>query len=59
MTNFERVLWGFVGGVVLIGLLNSYQIGNLRNQNAELRAQIDDPHHCVSVCVEQFEKFGC
>ena len=20
---------------------------------------LDDPHHCVSVCAEQFEKMGC
>lgn len=25
----------------------------------ELKAQLADPHHCVSVCVEEFEKHGC
>ena len=24
-----------------------------------LKATLDDPHHCVSVCVEEFEKYGC
>lgn len=27
--------------------------------NIELKAKLDDPHHCVSVCVEEFEKYGC
>ena len=27
--------------------------------NIKLKAQLDDPHHCVSVCVEEFEKYGC
>lgn len=28
-------------------------------KNKELKAQLADPHHCVSVCVEEFEKYGC
>lgn len=28
-------------------------------ENKELKAQLADPHHCVSVCVEEFEKYGC
>lgn len=28
-------------------------------KNKELNAQLADPHHCVSVCVEEFEKYGC
>lgn len=24
-----------------------------------LQAILDDPHHCVSVCQEEFEKMGC
>jgi len=26
---------------------------------SDLRATLADLHHCVSVCVEQFEKMGC
>lgn len=29
------------------------------NENKELKSQLADPHHCVSVCVEEFEKYGC
>lgn len=28
-------------------------------QILKLQTQLDDPHHCVSVCVEQFETMGC
>lgn len=28
-------------------------------ENKELKARLADPHHCVSVCVEEFEKYGC
>lgn len=28
-------------------------------ENKVLKAQLADPHHCVSVCVEEFEKYGC
>lgn len=28
-------------------------------KNKELKAQLADPAHCVSVCVEEFEKHGC
>ena len=28
-------------------------------ENKELKAQLADPHHCVAVCVEEFEKYGC
>ena len=28
-------------------------------ENKELKAQLADPAHCLSVCVEEFEKYGC
>lgn len=37
----------FVAFVVVVG------------ENKELKATLADPHHCVSVCVEEFEKYGC
>ncbi len=34
-------------------------IQNCRDTLNQCKRDLDDPHHCVSVCVEQFEKFGC
>lgn len=28
-------------------------------ENLGLRAILADPHHCISVCQEEFEKYGC
>lgn len=41
----------------LIALLISNY--NYKKEITKLKAQLDDPHHCVSICVEEFEKMGC
>lgn len=28
-------------------------------ENLGLRAILADPHHCISICQEEFEKYGC
>ncbi len=50
------VLWMFV--VVCICEIHVDQKA-LEKENSALRAQLDDPHHCLSVCVEEFKKMGC
>ena len=48
---------------VLGGLFVSKGIEEIKNDyesRIEYYEQVlDDPHHCVSVCAEQFEKMGC
>lgn len=45
---------------IFIGTIaGAFIIMPLKKENAELRAHLADPHHCVSVCVEQFETIGC
>lgn len=34
-------------------------IQNCRDTLNQCKRDLDNPHRCVSVCVEQFEKFGC
>lgn len=34
-------------------------IQNCRDTLNQCKRDLDNPHHCVSTCVEQFEKFGC
>lgn len=50
------VLWMFV--VVCICEIHIDQKA-LEKENAELRAELADPHHCVSICTEEFAKWGC
>lgn len=44
---------------LLVAVVFAY-IGNINRQKRidELQAQLNDPHHCVSICVEEFEKMG-
>lgn len=28
-------------------------------ENIGLRAILADPHHCISICQKEFEKYGC
>ena len=28
-------------------------------ENLGLRTILADPHHCISICQEEFEKYGC
>jgi len=59
MTNFWHVLFGFSIGFLVMAMLNIGTIANMRNQNEELRATLAEPHHCVSVCADEFAKWGC
>lgn len=34
-------------------------ITNCRTTLNQCKKDLADPHHCVSVCVEAFEKYGC
>lgn len=31
----------------------------LADENIKLRLQLNDPHHCISVCIDELEKMGC
>ena len=49
---------------VLAGMLSIIYLQNsacavLVDENIKLRLQLNDPHHCVSVCADAFEKMGC
>lgn len=34
-------------------------ITNCRTTLNQCKKDLNNPHHCVSVCVEEFEKYGC
>lgn len=54
--------WVEAVAIVLITVLFLVFFGAFINvviENKGLKAQLADPHHCVSVCVEEFEKYGC
>lgn len=34
-------------------------ITNCRTTLNQCKKDLADPHHCVSVCVDEFEKYGC
>lgn len=34
-------------------------ITNCRTTLNQCKKDLDNPHRCLSVCVEQFEKYGC
>lgn len=34
-------------------------ITNCRTTLNQCKKDLGDPHHCVSVCVDEFEKYGC
>lgn len=48
-------------GAVIVGfmLAMTFLVGPMQKEITDLRAQLDDPHHCVSVCADEFEKWGC
>ncbi len=50
---------GFLGGFTCGLLTGSTHTVELDRQILELQTQLNDPHHCLSVCVEEFEKMGC
>ena len=59
MNKVECVYCLFLGALcgVVLGLL---AIINQNKQTiADLRTQLSNPHHCVSVCVEKFNEWGC
>lgn len=45
--------------LALFGLISCFQAAYYSNKSATYKRMLDDPHHCVSVCVEEFEKMGC
>lgn len=59
MNKIEYVYCLFTGALcgVLLGLLGV--ISEQKQTITELQAQLTNSHHCISVCVEQFEKMGC
>lgn len=50
--NIKPFIWGFVVGWILAFAAFSSEL-------SAMQKKLDDPHHCVSVCVEAFEKWGC
>lgn len=53
--------------ITIIGFLGGYTCGYIRGTTRmvakdieilKLQIQLADPHHCVSVCAEYFEKMG-
>lgn len=66
MTNFEY--FGYVVIVAVLMFMGGWTCGYLRGatrtvdldiQLMQCQTKLSDPHHCVSVCVEQFENMGC
>ena len=53
----DDTLVKILAALSLIALLISNN--NYKKEIANLKAQLNDPHHCVSICVEEFEKMGC
>lgn len=51
----------FILGVMMSALLLAHMAdySSLMDRVETLEQQFGDPHHCVSECVEQFEKMGC
>lgn len=45
--------------LALFGFISCLQAAYYSNKSATYKRMLDDPHHCVSVCVEEFEKMGC
>lgn len=52
-----KVYWGKRYDWLNDGLRTDIQ--NCRDTLNQCKRDLDDPHSCVSVCAEQFEKFGC
>lgn len=50
---------GFAYGKEYWGKKYDWIIGDLHLDIDNYRSVLNDPHHCVSVCLEQFEKMGC
>lgn len=50
--NLTPFVWGFVFGLIVAAAAMSTELTSLQRK-------LDDPHHCVSTCVELFEKWGC
>lgn len=55
------VSWGlgFAHGKQYWGKKYDWIIEDLHEDINGCRSVLNDPHHCVSVCVKELEKFGC
>lgn len=57
---FISFFMGVAVGCVFMHLRFDYMLVEIEQAAAEMYEQrLADPHHCVSICVEQFEKMGC
>lgn len=54
--DWREIIGPFVWGT-LFGLIVG--CAALGSKVTELQEQLNDPHHCVSVCVEVFKAWGC
>ena len=60
------ISWGFAWGH-RVGL-NKYEwtnedlrkdITNCRTTLNQCKKDLDDPHRCITVCMDEFQKYGC
>lgn len=53
-------LSGTFAGIIFWDRCTDRIIKNIQETALEsCKIRLEDPHHCISVCVEQFEKMGC
>lgn len=60
--NYKIGFWIMAGTLFLSCVTRNYQERTIAYQERSiqlLQAILDDPHHCVSVCQEEFDKMGC
>lgn len=55
----SKIISAFFFGMSLMSFVGAFITNSIRNENAELRAMLDDPHRCLSICVEEWAKWGC
>lgn len=56
---YGLVTFGFVMGEKHAATTCATFTINTYRELEQCKAERDDPHHCVSVCAEEFEKWGC
>lgn len=55
----NKILCAFFAGISVACFIASLTMHSLQTKITILRATLADPHHCVSVCADEFAKWGC